>query len=140
MSGIGAYAGAARRSVHFVTALSPSVCPSPRQIPGPPRPYPSDRTPPDATMKPVDALSAWSGHSDLDEEEFDERDLRRQSRQARHSLRSRHATDLSQASFPEYQVVRHILMPPVAKDSAKRHSTKKVQMLYSFLNFHGSRQ
>ena len=27
-------------------------------------------------------------------------------------------------SLPEYQVIRHIVMPSVTKDSAKRHSTK----------------
>ena len=32
----------------------------------PPCPYHSDRIPPDATMKRVDALSAWSSPSDLD--------------------------------------------------------------------------
>ena len=36
---------------------SASVCTLPRQTPGPPCPYPSDRTPPDATMKLVDAHS-----------------------------------------------------------------------------------
>ena len=50
---------------------SVSVWPSPRQTPGPPCPYPSDRTPPDATMKPVDALPAWSCHSDLDKNPMD---------------------------------------------------------------------
>ena len=38
-----------------------------------------------------------------------------------------YAGDLSQASLPEYQVIRHITMPSVTKDSAKRHSTKGVQ-------------
>ena len=44
-SGTGAYAGAARRRVHFATVLPrpPSGHP-----PRPPCPYPSDRTPPDA--------------------------------------------------------------------------------------------
>ena len=44
---------------------SASVWPSPRQTPGPPCPNPSDRTPPDATMKPVGAPSAWSSPSDI---------------------------------------------------------------------------
>ena len=44
---------------------SASVWPSPRQTPGPPCPYSPDRTPPDATMKRVDAPSAWSSPSDL---------------------------------------------------------------------------
>ena len=43
---------------------SASVWPSPRRTPGPPCPYPSFRTPLDATMKPVDATSLWSSHSD----------------------------------------------------------------------------
>ena len=43
---------------------SASVWPSPRQTPGPPCPYTSDRTPPDATMKPVGGPSAWSSYSD----------------------------------------------------------------------------
>ena len=37
-------------------------------------PYPSDRTPPDATMKHVGAPSAWSRPSDLDKKESDGRD------------------------------------------------------------------
>ena len=45
---------------------SASVWPSPRQTPGPPCPYPSDRTPPDATMKRVEAPFAFSSHSDLE--------------------------------------------------------------------------
>ena len=40
---------------------SASVGPSPRQTPGPSCPYPSDRTPPDATMKRVDARGARHG-------------------------------------------------------------------------------
>ena len=44
---------------------SASVWPSPRQTPGPPGPYPSDRTPPDATTKPVDDHTVWSSPSDL---------------------------------------------------------------------------
>ena len=39
---------------------SASVWPSPRQTPGPPCTYSSDRTPPDATMMRVGAPSAWS--------------------------------------------------------------------------------
>ena len=35
--------------------------------------------------------------------------------------------DLSQSSFLEYQVIRHIVMLSVTKDSAKRHSTKGVE-------------
>ena len=50
---------------------SASVWPSPRQTPGPSCPYPSDRTPHDATMKPVVAPSAWFSHSDLDKKESD---------------------------------------------------------------------
>ena len=53
---------------------SASVWPSPRQTPDPPRPpcpHPSDRNPPDATMKRVDALSAWSSHSDLVTQSYD---------------------------------------------------------------------
>ena len=50
------------------------VWPSPRHTPGPPGPYPSDMTPPDATMKRVDAPSAWSSSSDLDKKESDGRD------------------------------------------------------------------
>ena len=38
---------------------SASVWPSPRQTPGPPCPYPSDRTTPDASMKRVGA-PAWT--------------------------------------------------------------------------------
>ena len=37
-------------------------------------PASSDRTPPDATMKPVDAPSAWTSPSDLDKKESDGRD------------------------------------------------------------------
>ena len=55
-SGMGAYAGAAHRRVHLCDGTpSAFVWPSPRQTPSPPCPYPSDRTPPDATMKRVDA-------------------------------------------------------------------------------------
>ena len=50
---------------HCVGTPSASVWPSPRQTPGLLWPYPSDRTPLDASMKPVGALSAWSKHSDL---------------------------------------------------------------------------
>ena len=53
---------------------SASVWPSPIHTPGPTRPYPSDRPPPDAYMKPVDAPSAWSSLSDLDKKESDGRD------------------------------------------------------------------
>ena len=54
MSGVRAFAGAARRRVHFATIfLRPptSVWPSARQTPGPSCPYPSDKPPPDATTK-----------------------------------------------------------------------------------------
>ena len=54
--------------------FSASVWPLPRQTPGPPCPYPSDRTPPYATMKRVGAPSAWSSPSDLDKKESDGRD------------------------------------------------------------------
>ena len=59
---------------------SASVWPSPRQTPGPPCPYPSDRTSAGATTKPVDAPSAWfnpsawTSPSDLDRKEPDEWD------------------------------------------------------------------
>ena len=53
---------------------SASVWPSPTQTPGLPCPHPSDRTPPDATMRRVDAPSAWSSASDLDNKELDGRD------------------------------------------------------------------
>ena len=53
---------------------SASVWPSPRRTPGPLCPYPSDRTPPDATMKPVDAPSARTTPSDLHKKESDGRD------------------------------------------------------------------
>ena len=36
-----------------------------------------------------------------------------------------YAGNLSQASLSEYQVIRHVVMPSVTKDSAKRHSTKR---------------
>ena len=50
MSGVRAFAGAARRRVHFATIfLRP--WPSARQTPGPSCPYPSDKPPPDATTK-----------------------------------------------------------------------------------------
>ena len=50
------YAGAARRRVHLATVLlyyctSACVWSSPRQMPGLPCQYPSDRTPPDATIE-----------------------------------------------------------------------------------------
>ena len=51
-----------------------SVWPSPRQTPGPSCPYPSNRTPPEANMKCVDATSAWSIHSDFDKKESGGRD------------------------------------------------------------------
>ena len=70
-SGMGVYAGAARRRVHLATVL---LRPSTRQTPGRSCPYPSDGTPPDATMKRVGAPSAWSSPSDLDKKEFDGRD------------------------------------------------------------------
>ena len=54
---------------------SASVWPSPRQTPGPPCPYPSYKTSPDAIMKPMDDPSAWSSHSDLDKKDSDGRDL-----------------------------------------------------------------
>ena len=55
-TGMGTYAGAARRRVPPCDGTPwSSVWPSPRQTPGPPCPYPSDRPPPDATMKRVDA-------------------------------------------------------------------------------------
>ena len=38
-----------------------------------------------------------------------------------------YAGDLSKPSLPEYQVTRHIVMPSVTKDSAKRHSTRGFQ-------------
>ena len=38
------------------------VWPSPRPTPSPSCPYPSDKTPPDATTKPVDAQTARSSH------------------------------------------------------------------------------
>ena len=50
---------------------SASVWQSPRQAPGPPCPYPSDRTPPDAIMKRVGAPSAWTSPSDLDKKEIE---------------------------------------------------------------------
>ena len=53
---------------------SASDWPSPRQTPGPPCPFPSDRTPPYATMKLVDAPLTWSSPSDLDNKESDGRD------------------------------------------------------------------
>ena len=53
---------------------SASVWPSPRQTPGPPCPHPTDRTPPDATIKRVGAPSAWTSPSDLDRKESDGRD------------------------------------------------------------------
>ena len=61
---------------------SASVWPSPRQTPCPPCPHLSDRTPqqphcyrtPDATIKPVDAPSAWSCPSDLDKKKSDGRE------------------------------------------------------------------
>ena len=40
----------------------------------PAMPYPSDGTPPDATMKRVGAPSAWTSPSDLDKKESDEWD------------------------------------------------------------------
>ena len=58
------YVGAARPTCDCTP--SASAWPSPRQSPGPSCPYPSDRTPPDATMKRVDASLAWSSPSDLD--------------------------------------------------------------------------
>ena len=54
--------------------LSASVWPSPRQTPDPLCPHPSDRTPPDATMKRVNAPSAWTSPSGLDKKESDGRD------------------------------------------------------------------
>ena len=53
---------------------SASAWPSTRQTPGPPCQYSLDRAPPDATMKRVDAPSAWSSSSDLDKKESDGRD------------------------------------------------------------------
>ena len=56
------------------------VWPSPRQTQGPSCPYPSDRNPPDATMKLVDAPSAWTSPSDLVKKNPMRGILRRESR------------------------------------------------------------
>ena len=61
---MGAYAGALPRP-SCDGSPSASVRSSLRQTSGPPCPYPSARPPPDATMKPVNAPSVWSSHSDL---------------------------------------------------------------------------
>ena len=63
-------------SLHPPCGGTPSapVWPSPRRTPGPSYPYPTGRTSPDATMKRVDALRAWSSRSDLDQKESDGRD------------------------------------------------------------------
>ena len=53
---------------------SASVWPSHRQTPCPSCTHPSDRTPPDATMKRVGAPSAWTSPYDLDRKESDGRD------------------------------------------------------------------
>ena len=45
-----------------------------QQTPCSPCPYPSDRTPLDATMKRVDTPAAWSSHSEPDETQPDGRD------------------------------------------------------------------
>ena len=55
---MGAYAGAVRRRVHLATVLlrpSSAHRPGRRQARHAHIPHPSDRPPPDATMKPVDA-------------------------------------------------------------------------------------
>ena len=71
-SGMGAYAGAARRRVHLVTVL---LLPPSGHRPGRRQarncPYPSDMSPPDATMKPVDAPTTWSSPPDLGKTRFD---------------------------------------------------------------------
>ena len=94
---------------------SASVWPSPRQTPGPSCPFPSDKTPPDATMKPGDAPSAWSSPSDLDRKKSDGRDPPQGV--APHAHRGvvgapNYAGDFPHPSLPEYQVIGHIVMPP----------------------------
>ena len=54
------------RRVHLATV---PVWPSPRQTPCPLCPYPSDRPPHVATIKAVDAASAWSSLLDLDKKD-----------------------------------------------------------------------
>ena len=91
---------------------SASIWPSPRQTPCPLCQYPSDRVPLDATMKPVDAPSAWCSTSDLVKKESDGRDPPLESRhmpiEAKLAL-TNYAGDLLQTSLPEYQVSRHIV-------------------------------
>ena len=71
---MGAYAGVARRRLHHATVIfrPPSGHrPGRRQAR---HAHPSDRTPPAATMKHVDATSAWYSHLYLDKKEYDGRD------------------------------------------------------------------
>ena len=66
---MGTYAGAARRRIHLATVL---LRPPSGHRPGRRHAsHASDTTQPDATMKHVDAPSAWSIPSDLDKEESD---------------------------------------------------------------------
>ena len=72
-SGMGAYAGTARRRVHLVTIL---LRPPSGHRPG--RRQARHALillikPPDATRKPVNTTSAWCSHSDLDKKESDGR-------------------------------------------------------------------
>ena len=72
---MGTYAGAARRQVHLATVLPrPPSGHRPGRRQARNTRYDSDRTPPDATMKAVDAPSALSSPSDLDKKESDGRD------------------------------------------------------------------
>ena len=77
-SGMGATPEQCVAASTFTGTPSAIVWPSPSQTPVPSCTYPSDR--PDATMKPVDAPSAWSSPSHLDEKNLMGGILRREPR------------------------------------------------------------
>ena len=73
--------------------------------------------------------SAWFSPSDLDKKNPVGGILRRESRhKPRGVVGSRTMLDLFQANLPEYQIIRHIVILSVTKDTAKRHSTKGFQL------------
>ena len=128
---MGAYAEAAHRPVQLAMVLFP---PPSRHRPGDAMPactYTSDSTSPDATVQPADAMSAR--FSSLDFEKKKKSDGRDPPQAAAAGANNggehgaNYADNVGQPSLPEYQVIRHIVMPPVTNDLATQHITIGVQ-------------